>query len=228
MRRALLIVAKAPEPGRTKTRLVPPLTPDQAAELSKAFLLDTLHLARQLAWERISVVAPAGSATALAPLLPPEVILLEQRGIGLGDALRHAFASHFAESFSRVVLIGSDSPTLPAAFIRQACAALERFDLSVGPSVDGGYYLIGMRQPHLGVFEDISWSTASVFAETLQRAHALSLNVSTLPTWYDVDDAEHLARLRNELRSSPADLAPHTRAALQTLSLVAPAASASV
>jgi glycosyltransferase A (GT-A) superfamily protein (DUF2064 family) len=132
MRRALLIVAKAPEPGRTKTRLVPPLTLDQAAELYESFLLDTLRLAGELAWERTSIVSPAGSAAALRPLLPDGVSVLEQGGCGLGDALPHAFASHFAQAFNRVVLIGSDSPTLPSTFIRQACAALNRSDISIG------------------------------------------------------------------------------------------------
>jgi uncharacterized protein len=224
MSRALLIVAKAPEPGRTKTRLVPPLTPDQAAELYESFLLDTLALATELAWERISVVAPAGSSAALGRLVPAGITLLEQRGVGLGDALRSAFASHFGEAFSHVVLIGSDSPTLPAVHIRQACAALERFDVSLGPTLDGGYYVIGMREPHLALFDNINWSSASVFAETLARAHQLRLNVCTLPTWYDVDDASHLLRLQNELRTAPDHVAPRTRALLQALSLAAPAA----
>lgn len=224
MRRALLIVAKAPEPGRTKTRLVPPLTPEQAASLYQSFLLDTLCLAGELAWERTSLVAPAGATAALSRLLPAGMTVLEQRGVGLGDALPHAFATHFAQSFNRVVLIGSDSPTLPAAFIDAASQALDRADLSIGPTLDGGYYLIGMRALHLGVFRDISWSTSSVFAETLERAHALRLNVCTLPTWYDVDDAAHLVRLQQELRSAPAEVARHTRALLPSLRFAAPVA----
>src|SRR5215216_4982775 len=143
MRRACVIVGKAPVPGRAKTRLVPPLTNDDAAALYGAFLLDTVAVASELGWERLSVVHPRGSRASLAALLPQSVYLYEQPGDDLCDALSSAFAQHLANGFERVVLIGSDSPTLPASAIEDACAALDESDLSIGPSVDGGYYLIG-------------------------------------------------------------------------------------
>jgi len=218
MRRALLIVGKAPVPGRTKTRLVPPLSAEEAAELYRGFLLDSVSLGLDLGWERVSVVHPAGSGQVLVDLLPPGVTLVEQSGHGLGDALSSAFDRHLAEGFRRVVLIGSDNPTLPLEPIRQACAALDDHDLSIGPTVDGGYYLIGMRAAHLGVFSKIDWSTPRVYAQTLAQAQLLGLRAHTVREWYDVDDPPDLERLRVDLLSLPPGIAPNTRAALDRLS----------
>src|SRR3982074_1071359 len=203
MRRALLIVGKAPEPGRTKTRLIGPLlSPEDVAALSRGFLLDSVGFGLDLGWERVTVVHPTGGGPALTALLPPAVNLLEQRGRGLADALPHAFATHLAEGFDRVVLIGSDNPTLPRGLVEQACAALDGHDLSIGPSADGGYYLIGMRAPHLGVFDAIDWSTPRVYAQTLARAERLGLRVLSVTGWYDVDEPSDLERLHAELAES--------------------------
>jgi rSAM/selenodomain-associated transferase 1 len=215
MRRALLIVGKAPEPGQTKTRLVPPLSPDEAADLYRGFLLDCVGLGLDLDWERISVVHPVGSRDALADLLSPRVTLVEQSGHGLGDALSSAFERHLAEGFDRVLLISSDNPTLPLAPIREACAALDNHDLSIGPTADGGYYLIGLRAMHPGVFEAIDWSTPLVYAQTLSRARELKLHVRTVQAWYDVDEPPDLERLRSDLRASRPSVAPNTRAVLE-------------
>jgi rSAM/selenodomain-associated transferase 1 len=223
MRRALIVVGKAPIPGRTKTRLVPPLSTDAAATLYRGFLLDTLQLAQGLGWECLSLVHPRGDA----PLLrgwTPGVQLLEQPRDGLGQALRFAFERHFGDGCDTVTLIGSDNPTLPAALIHDAQTALARgHDLAIGPSLDGGYYLIGMRQPHLGIFEQIEWSTSRVYAQTLERAAALGLRAHTISEWYDVDEPADLERLLRELDSSPPGVAPHTRAALGGAMRVAPA-----
>jgi glycosyltransferase A (GT-A) superfamily protein (DUF2064 family) len=141
--------------------------------------------------------------------------LLEQPGSGLADALRFAFATHFAEGFDRVVLIGSDNPTLRPDPVQSACAALDDYDISLGPTADGGYYLIAMRRPRLELFDDIAWSTPHVFAQTVARAAKLGLRVHTAAEWYDVDGPEDLERLRAELREAAEDVAPHTRAALE-------------
>ena len=214
MRRALIVVGKAPEAGLTKTRLVPPLTAHEAAELYRAFLLDAIDLALRVGSERLSVVHPRGAAPGLNQLLPPVVHLLEQPGHGLGDALTFAFERHFQSGFERVVLIGSDNPTLPAELVEQAFAALETYDLSIGPSADGGYYLIGLRQAHLSLFQGIDWSTPRVYAQTLARARALNLREHAVAEWYDVDSPDDLERLQLELRSTGERLARHTRAAL--------------
>ena len=221
MRRALLIVGKAPVPGQTKTRLVPPLTPEEAADLYRGFLLDCVNLGLELGWERVSVVHPRGSSEVLAELLPPGLSLVAQAGHGLGDALSSAFERHLAEGFQRVVLIGSDNPTLPLEQIRAACDGLDDHDLSIGPTVDGGYYLIGMRAAHLDVFANIDWSTPRVCAQTLAQAQLLGLRVHTVQEWYDVDEPPDLDRLRDDLCSLPDAVAPNTRAALDRLSLMA-------
>jgi uncharacterized protein len=221
--RALVVVGKAPEAGRTKTRLSPPLSPAQAADLSGAFLQDTIAVAAAAAWDRVSVVYPPTrhAERVLRAVLPPNVHLAPQQGDGLGAALADAFRSHLAEGFGRVVLIGSDNPTLPPSLLADADRALDAHDLVLGPSADGGYYLIGMDRPHLGVFEDIRWSTSVVCAQTLQRADALGLRVATIQPWYDVDTGADLARLRAELEGSPATVAPATRAVLAALDAAA-------
>ncbi len=223
MRRALLIVGKAPVAGRTKTRLVPPLSSEEAADLYRGFLLDSVSLGLDLGWERVSVVHPAGSRQLLADVLPPRVTLVEQSGHGLGDALASAFDRHLAEGFSKVVLISSDNPTLPVEPIGDACAALDDCDMSIGPTADGGYYLIGLRAAHLGVFDGIAWSTPRVYAQTLSRALHLGLRVRAVQQWYDVDEPPDLDRLRRDLLSLPRGVAPNTRAMLERLSLTASA-----
>ena len=215
VRRALIVIGKAPEAGSTKTRLAPVVTPDAAAALYRAFLLDAVELGLSLGWERVAVVHPRGGGALLRAILPDRAYLLEQPASGLADALACAFEREFADGFERVVLIGSDNPTLAAEPIEQACAALNGADdVSIGPSADGGYYLIGMRQPHLGLFEAIDWSTSRVYAQTLARAERLGLLVHPVRESYDVDTPEDLDRLRRELRSMLPGVAAHTRRAL--------------
>jgi uncharacterized protein len=212
MRRALVIVGKAPVPGRAKTRLVPPLSPEEAAALYRAFLVDTLQVAQQLAWERVCVVHPPGDGASL----PTGVDLLEQPADGLGRALAFAFDYHFTLGFDRVVLIGSDNPTLTAEPILAADRALEQADVAIGPTRDGGYYLIGMRQAWPALFSGIEWSTPRVRAQTLQRAHELGLAVEPVEEWFDVDEPSDLDYLDAELARLPTSVAPHTRAVLRT------------
>jgi rSAM/selenodomain-associated transferase 1 len=219
MHRALLVVGKAPRAGLAKTRLVPPLLPDDAAQLYRGFLCDSVAMALELGWERVSLVYPHGSDHALRSLLPPAVHFFQQPGEGLQDALVSAFASHFGLGFDRVVLIASDTPTLPSTIPEQACVALETHDLAIGPSVDGGYYLIGMRKLHAALFEGIDWSTHQVFRQTMARATGLRLRIFATPEWYDVDEPDDLIRLRADLESSPTLSARHTRAALDKLGL---------
>jgi rSAM/selenodomain-associated transferase 1 len=221
MRRALLVVGKPPTPGYTKTRLLPLISAAAAAELYRGFLLDSVQLGLGLGWERVCVVHPRDNRQAMASLLPPGVALLEQPGDGLGDALSSAFRSTLADGFARVVLIGSDTPTLPAQLIEEAGAALDNYDLSIGPSADGGYYLMGMGQPHLGVFEGIDWSTSRVYCQTLTRAEALGLRVHALQEWYDVDEPADVSRLQRELDAAAQHVAPNTRAALERIGSLA-------
>jgi rSAM/selenodomain-associated transferase 1 len=203
------VMAKAPLPGRAKTRLCPPLRPAQAAALSAAFLRDITEnialAARTLPIEGFVAYAPAGDEASFSghlaagtglvladgsPAMPPDVQ-------GFGRCLLHAAQALFAMGFGAVCLVNSDSPTLPTeALIAAARALLAPGDrIVLGPADDGGYYLLGMKQPHAHLFADIVWSTGSVAAATQSRASALGLAVVTLATWYDVDDAASLGRL---------------------------------
>ncbi len=217
MRRALAIVCKAPRPGQAKTRLAPPLTFEEAASLAGAFLLDTVALGLSLSWDSVVVMHPREDGALLRPMLPRGVQVCQQRQAGLGAALREAFERCFKQGHQRVVLIDSDSPTLPLSILRDACAGLEEHDLAIGPSADGGYYLLGMREPRLQLFDGIAWSTSSVYAQTLERA--AGLKVLSLDEWYDVDTAEDLARLEADLAHQPATTAPNTRAVMERVRL---------
>jgi rSAM/selenodomain-associated transferase 1 len=221
MRRALVVVGKAPQAGVTKSRLAPLLSAAGAADLYRGFLLDAVGLGLELGWERVSVIHPRGSRLALQELLPNDVYLLEQRGDGLGDALSYAFEHHLAEQFERVVLIGSDNPTLPRGPIEQASDCLDDHDLAIGPTSDGGYYLIAMRALHPAVFHGIAWSTPQVYAQTLAQARRQNLHVHALEEWYDVDEPRDLERLRADIATGPARVAPNTRAALARLAVPA-------
>jgi len=211
---ALCIMAKAPEPGRVKTRLCPPLSPDDAAELYRCFLLDKIAQARQVVGvEPVLAYAPA-EAAAVFEALAPDFTLLAQRGADLTARLKAVCDEIFRGGCEAVILIDSDTPTLPTERLERAVAIMSGsgHDLVLGPSEDGGYYLIGLRRPHPEIFEGMRWSTPSVLEETLRRARALGLRSTTLSAWYDVDTAADLARLQADLAAGPDGLPPrHTR-----------------
>src|SRR5580698_3772556 len=202
---ALAIMAKAPRPGRVKTRLSPPLTPDQAAAINTCFLRDTTAniaaLAENGACAGIISYTPVGDEHLFEGLLPQGYRLVPQRGDGFGSRLLTTAQDLFACGFSSVCLIDSDSPTVPREVFAMAVDALQRPGdrIVLGPSHDGGYYLIGMKRAHTEPFEKITWSTASVFNETVAAIQSIGVELVTLPVWYDVDDAATLAVLRAEL-----------------------------
>jgi hypothetical protein len=198
-------MAKASIAGKTKTRLVPPLTEDEAATLNTVFLRDAAdnilsaaELANISGW---MAYAPAGSAPFFSTHLPESIGLLETVAPTLGDCLQYAAATLLRSGHGAVCLINSDSPTLPVGYLVSAATALAAPGdrIVLGPSTDGGYYLIGMKRPHVGLFEDIAWSTDRVFSQTIARAESLGLSVFQLPTWYDVDNAETLQTLIDEV-----------------------------
>jgi rSAM/selenodomain-associated transferase 1 len=218
--RALGIMGKAPEPGRVKTRLIPPLDAEQATLLYRAFLRDAMLTGLMVEACSVSVIYPPSCQLALLdPLLPAGVSRIEQAGNGLGEGLQSAFQALWQAGARVVVLVGSDSPALPVGYIEEAFVTLERgsTDVVVGPADDGGYYLIGLRDDHPELFTDIAWSTDRVLAQTLQRANARGLRVHQTPPWYDVDDSASLDRLVIDLGNDPRLAAPATRAALQTI-----------
>jgi uncharacterized protein len=232
---ALAIMAKAPRPGKVKTRLSPPLTPEQASALNICFLRDTAENIRQIseAGGSTGLVAytPVGDEAAFDGLLPSGFLLLPQRGDGFGERLLHACEDLLGAGFHGACLIDSDSPTLPQQALQQAVEHLSRPGdrMVLGGCDDGGYYLIGVKQAHRRLFSDIDWSTERVFAQTVERANEIGVETQLLPPWFDVDDASALDRLRRELAASsapgtaPAGFdATRTRAFLERLGAIGP------
>src|SRR6266478_8915318 len=201
---ALALMAKVPFAGPVKTRLTPPLSPEEAATLSTCFLRDMTTNVLGLngsGTEAVVLYTPADAETFLHSLLPDGCKLVAQRGETLGERLINAAAELLSNGFESVCLINSDSPTLPGEFLRTATSLLAQDGdrVVLGPSEDGGYYLIGLKHPHHELFERIAWSTAEVLSHTIERAADINLPVELLPTWYDVDDAATLRLLCDEL-----------------------------
>jgi rSAM/selenodomain-associated transferase 1 len=221
---ALAVMTKAPRAGQVKTRLVPPLTPEEAAQLNICFLRDTaaaIAFACGATARGVAIYTPLGAESAYADILPREFELLPQRGDGFGERLFFATEDLFQCGFSSVCLIDSDSPTISAEVYEKAVEILSKSDdrVVLGPSDDGGYYLIGLKRSRPKLFEGIDWSTERVLEQTQQRAKEINIDVALLPTGYDVDDASTLCRLRDELLSQSSDpkVAPHTRKILAEL-----------
>jgi rSAM/selenodomain-associated transferase 1 len=211
---ALALMAKVPFAGTVKTRLTPPLTPEEAAILSMCFLRDmTSNLAGLSGTEGLVLYTPANAEVMLHGLLPNSPRLVPQRGETLGERLVNAAAELLEDEFDSVCLINSDSPTLPREILETAATLLAQDEdrVVLGPSQDGGYYLIGLKRPHRNLFERIAWSTAEVLAHTIERAADINLRVDLLPMWYDVDDAVTLRLLYEELGLSPDGRGPHAR-----------------
>jgi rSAM/selenodomain-associated transferase 1 len=208
----LVIMAKQPAVGRTKTRLCPPLTPAEAAALYEALLRDTIESVASLEGVRLAIaVTPPEATSSFRHISPPDAILLPVAGVDIGDCLNQVLGRLVADGHSRAIALNSDGPTLPDAHLRQAIDRLDSADVVLGPSEDGGYYLIGLKQRQPELFRGIEWSTERVTAQTLARAEAMGLSVALLSPWYDVDTVADLDRLRAELATLPAEALPHTR-----------------
>jgi rSAM/selenodomain-associated transferase 1 len=226
MSNSLVIFAKAPIAGQVKTRLCPPLTLEQAAELAGCFLIDAVERACSLPGVDVYIAfSPAESEPLFRALLPFPVLYLAQRGNSLGERELNIFLDLQQKTPSRIVLIGSDIPTLPTSHLQEAFGKLAdtHCDAVFGPSSDGGYYLIGMRKAYPQLFENITWSTPTVMDETLAQAQKHHLNVALVPQWYDVDDESDLARLVAELSTPNSDmnaLTPRTYGALLQIGLL--------
>jgi uncharacterized protein len=198
---ALVLFAKAPLPGRVKTRLSPPLTPEQAAEFHWACVCDT--------WEKIQQVSAASRyfysdntwAEREEPALPEQRAL--QQGADLGDRMYNCFQDLLSSGHSRALIVGSDSPTLPLEYIKQGLEALDHADAVIGPSEDGGYYAIGCRQPYPDMFAGVPWSSGDTLRKTEDRLHSLGMRTHHLPAWYDVDTINDLQRLAGESSLPP-------------------------
>ena len=228
---AMGIMTKAPRPGHSKTRLASALLPEEAASLSRCFIRDTSAAIDALSHQDpfvvgVAIYTPIGSETEFRELLPKGFKMIAQREGDLGARLSGATEDLFAAGFSAVCLLDSDSPTLPFRYLQDLATFLkEPVDrMVIGPCTDGGYYGLGLRHTHARLFEEITWSTDRVCAETILRSSEIQLSAITLPAWYDVDDQLSLNRLLCELfpelanetvpQGSPA---PHTKEFLRQI-----------
>jgi uncharacterized protein len=217
-RSAVAIMAKAPQPGQVKTRLCPPLTQRAAAEFYRCLLVDKIAQVNALPRTAPAVsYSPADAKSLFEDLTPPHFMLLPQRGDDLGARLLCTFEQLFGQGYTQAIIIDSDTPTLPTAYLEQALRliAARENDVVLGPTEDGGYYLIGLRQAYRELFDRMPWSTSQVLPETRRRSEQYGLTVACTEGWYDVDTPEDLVRLRNSLHQIEDGLARHTRQFLQ-------------
>jgi uncharacterized protein len=218
--RVLVIMAKAPRPGTVKTRLTPSLSPEAVTAFYRCLLEDTLALARSLENVEIAIMCPDSDVNELAQLAGKKVRVVAQQGKGLAAGLTSVFA-HFAEENQRRTLaFNSDSPHLPRSVLEDAFERLTAHDVVVGPTYDGGYYLVGATASHPTLFAQDGMSTSSALEKLVLRARALELSVSFADPFYDIDVAEDLNRLAAELRLAP-ERAPRTAEWLKQWELVA-------
>ena len=200
-RSAVIVMIKAPRAGFVKTRLTPALSDADAAALAVCFAQDAVSCASRVASEVIIAYAPSDGRSMLEASLPGGLRWLEQRGQDLGERLEAITAQAFEIGFGPLVFTGTDSPTLPPDFITAAINSLTATgsDIALGPTDDGGFYLVGLRQPVRGIFQNVAWSTCEAYAHVARNAALLGLRLLELPLWYDVDTPADLQRLRAEL-----------------------------
>lgn len=201
---ALAIVCKTPAAGKSKTRLSPPLRPEECAAISACFIRDLSSTIEEVAAAGdatgYAVYTPLGSERNLRALLPDAFNLTPQCEGGFGERLLQGTKDLLGAGHDGAILINSDSPTLPASILRAAVDAVMQGDnVVLSPAFDGGYTLIGLSKLHRRLFEDIPWSTSSVYQLTLERARDIGVPVRNLPGWYDVDDEASLKMLEDEL-----------------------------
>jgi uncharacterized protein len=211
---AVAIMAKAPQPGQVKTRLCPPLSHCEAAQLYQCFLRDKIAQVNALPGASPVVsYSPDESRPWFKDLAPPHFILIPQRGDDLGARLFFTFDQLLRQGYTQVVVIDSDTPTLPTVYLEQALRliAAHENDVVLGPTEDGGYYLIGLRQSHRELFERMPWSTSQVLPETRRRSEQSGLTLACTEHWYDVDTPEDLARLMESFDHIQDGLAQQTR-----------------
>ena len=200
---AVAIVCKTPAPGKSKTRLSPPLRPEECAAISTCFIKDVTRTIGKLAEADdvtgYALYTPVGSETALQKLLPDGFELMPQCESDFGERLLQGTRDLLNAGHEGAILINSDSPTLPLSILRAAVDAVRREDnVVLSPAQDGGYTLIGLSKAHARLFNDIPWSTSEVYPLTLKRAREIGLSVVNVPGWYDVDDEASLRMLEDE------------------------------
>ena len=207
-------MAKAPKPGTVKTRLAQCLPPPAVVELYRCFLDDTMTLAHSLADVEVSIMCPGCDVDELARLAGDGVSVVAQTGSGLAAGLTSVFAHFARDGQQRIIAFNSDSPHLPASVLEHAFEALATSDMVVGPTHDGGYYLVGAKSTHPGLFAGDGMGTSNALERLLKRVRSSGLSIAFADTFYDVDVASDLIRLDEDLRLSPTR-APRTAAWLK-------------
>ena len=224
MAACVIVFVKNPVPGQVKTRLIPHLSPEQAASLYQAFLVDWCNALSSISTaHRVIAYTPPEGLSALQALIGEDPVYIPQAGGSLGERLIAAARWACDQGYTKFLFVGSDSPTLPIQYVERAFDLLESRDVVIGPSVDGGYYLIGFSQHGASlsvptIFEGIAWSTEIVFRQTLEKIQEINAQLGLLPPWYDVDTPAGLQLLRDHLFGI--DLAGESSPAPQTYSTI--------
>ena len=195
------IFAKYWQPGQVKTRLAVSIGADAAARLHRLFLKILLGRLEHIGRRRVLAYSPAEHKVEFERIAGPRWSLQPQHTGDLGQRMRSYFERALVDGFRRIVLLGSDSPTVPADYVERAFEALEEHSVVLGPSADGGYYLVGIRDAVPPIFDNIMWSTDRVWSQTMARVETIGCSFQNLPDWYDVDTEVDLRRLLNELQN---------------------------
>jgi len=196
------------------------LTQQQSLDLYKAFVRDTLDIARKAhADQRIVAFDSDGSVPTFLKRIAPDFLIMKQKGRTLGCRLHNASLSQVGTGNKHVVIIGSDAPNLPAKIIEEAFVRLKRSDVVFGPALDGGYYLVGMKNPCKRLFQGIAWSSSEVLLQSIAKARKMRMRVGVLAAWYDVDDKESLKLLIDDVRKTGLKTGQYTRRVLQCMNL---------
>ncbi|HXV80010.1 MAG TPA: TIGR04282 family arsenosugar biosynthesis glycosyltransferase [Candidatus Binatia bacterium] len=217
---ALAVMAKAPVPGEVKTRLRPAFTAEEAAEFSRSLLIDQLiHLQEMVTVDFYLAFAPDDSRSLMEQIAPARFQLFPQQGHDLGARMNTIFEKLFQMGHENITLIGGDLPPIPLPFFAAAYSFLESWKKGVvlGPSRDGGYYLVGCHRPTPQIFQNMSWSHSKVLAQTLARLSALKIDYHLLPNWFDIDTPDDLRHLRSALDPALEKAMPNTLALLRRL-----------
>jgi rSAM/selenodomain-associated transferase 1 len=199
MKDCLIVFAKEPQIGKVKTRLQEFLSETSCVQLYKAFLKDTLDLARALRCCKVLAYDSSAPEPEYLERIAGDFIFYRQIGRGLGSRMYNAFKSAKMRGCNKAVIIGSDSPNLPIKYVKEAYVRLDKADIVLGPSRDGGYYLIGLKEPCREIFRGIKWSSKTVFEDTVRKAGKIGKKIVILKEWYDVDDLIGLTTLKKDL-----------------------------
>ncbi|MFK7820180.1 MAG: TIGR04282 family arsenosugar biosynthesis glycosyltransferase [Planctomycetaceae bacterium] len=212
---------KQPVPGKVKTRLGADIGNDTSAELYSAFVRDLVDRYAHVGRRRVLAYSPAAAEEWARETVGAQFEIWSQPDADLGSRIQDFFDHAFSLGVRRVVLVGSDSPNLPASYVEQAFELLDEMDVVVGPASDGGFYLIGQREESRNLFAHIEWSSPRVFEQTLRSARQLSAKVALLPVWYDIDTIDDARMMWSHLQAATDAgdecLCPHSLAVLNRM-----------